>query len=347
MQPRIRYAVISVLIASAPIAFTVMAGRPADAPGAADPMWRTLVLGAAQWYPWTLVAPIIDRRVRRQSVSAWALARSCVDHGLLLLLFSALHCTVVYAVTDALDASEPRTVAGLVFGSLARDLVLYSVLAAGFTIAESRRRQTEIAERLRAELAEARLDALRQQLNPHFLFNTLNHIVTELRCAEVAPAVRMLLARGDLLRDVLRERGQQIPLRDELGMVERYLAIERERFADRLSVQVTFEPRTLDALVPSLLLQPLVENVVRHGVSSTDGRCRVALTARADRDRLRINIQDDGPGLAAAPATTSGIGLTNTAERLRVLYGSDHTFEIRPAEDGGTLVCIDLPFRRS
>ena len=131
-------------------------------------------------------------------------------------------------------------------------------------IAESRRRQTEVAERLRAEVAEARLDALRQQLNPHFLFNTLNHIVMQLRTHHVEPAQRMLLALSDLLRDVLRERAQVIPLRDEVRIVERYLEIERERFGDRLQAQVTFEPKALDALVPSLILQPLLELSLIH-----------------------------------------------------------------------------------
>jgi LytS/YehU family sensor histidine kinase len=236
-----------------------------------------------------------------------------------------------------------------------RDLLpgalLYTAIAVGFTVFEARRRQTEIAERLRAEVAEARLDALRQQLNPHFLFNTLNHIVSELRSLRsqaVEPALKMLLALSDLLRDVLRERAQLIPLRDEVRMVERYLEIERARFGDRLQAEVTFEPRVLDALVPSLLLQPLLENAMRHGVSAVDGRCRLSLTVRARDERVLIEVRDAGPGMDPARTdATPGVGLRNTSERLKYLYGGDHTLDFRTLEAGGLLVAIDLPFKRS
>ena len=107
----------------------------------------------------------------------------------------------------------------------------------------------------------------------------------------------MLLALSDLLRDVLRERAQLIPLRDEVRMVERYLEIERARFGDRLQAEVTFEPRALDAMVPSLILQPLLENAMRHGVSAADGRCRLGLTVRTRGDRVLIEVRDAGPGL--------------------------------------------------
>jgi LytS/YehU family sensor histidine kinase len=223
-------------------------------------------------------------------------------------------------------------------------------MTASFTVAEARRRQTEVAERLRAEVAEARLTALRQQLNPHFLFNTLNHIVSELRTLksnDVEPALRMLLALSDLLRDVLRERAHVIPLRDEVRMVERYLEIERARFGDRLQAEVTFEPKALDAMVPSLMLQPLLENAMRHGVSAVNGRCRLQLTVRTRDDRIQIEVRDAGPGMDPAKSETApGVGLRNTIERLKYLYGEDHTFALKAVDGGGLLVAIDLPFRR-
>jgi LytS/YehU family sensor histidine kinase len=158
----------------------------------------------------------------------------------------------------------------------------------------------------------------------------------------------MLLALSDLLRDVLRERTQLIPLRDELRMVERYLEIERARFGDRLQAELRFEPRVMDALVPSLLLQPLLENAMKHGVSAVDGRCRVALTVRSQDNRVRIEVRDEGPGLNPAKAgATQGVGLGNTRERLKYLYADDHTFDLRTLEGGGLMVAIDLPFRRS
>ncbi|HEX5577582.1 MAG TPA: histidine kinase, partial [Gemmatimonadaceae bacterium] len=192
--------------------------------------------------------------------------------------------------------------------------------------------------------------------NPHFLFNTLNHIVSELRSLrsrDVEPALRMLLALSDLLRDVLRERAQLIPLRDEVRMVERYLEIERARFGERLQAEVTLETRALDAQVPSLLLQPLLENAMKHGVSQADGVCRLALAVRVQGDRLNITVRDGGPGLvetaAPSPASTpgsTGVGLQNTSERLRYLYGDDHELRLSTLDGGGLLVALDLPFRR-
>lgn len=263
----------------------------------------------------------------------------------------------MYFVNGITLEGQRRPFSTSLIGDLIPTAILYSAIAAGFTITETRRRHTEVAERLRAEVAEARLDALRQQLNPHFLFNTLNHIVSELRSLrsrDVEPALRMLLALSDLLRDVLRERAQLIPLRDEVRIVERYFEIERARFGERLQAEVTLEPRALDAQVPSLLLQPLLENAMKHGVSRTDGVCRVALVARVQADRLHITIRDGGPGLDrsgrpdAAPSeqSSTGLGLQNTAERLRYLYGDDHDFELTTLDGGGLLVAIDLPFRR-
>jgi len=260
---------------------------------------------------------------------------------------------VTHAVTREIEPRATGTLWRSIRGTAPPDAILYVAIAAGFTIAESRRRQTEVAERLRAEVAEARLDALRQQLNPHFLFNTLNHIVSELRSVqrpEVEPAIGTLLALSDLLRDVLRERAQLIPLHDEVRMVERYLEIERARFGDRLQAEITFEPRALDALVPSLLLQPLLENAMRHGVSATDGRCRLALSVRTRDERVLIEVTDAGPGLTSDPATAEsreGIGLRNTVERLTYLYGADHTFTLRTLDRGGLRVAIDLPYRRT
>lgn len=350
MRQRLRYAVISILIASVPVALMVLAIREPREPGfPVEPLREVLAFGAALWYPWVFVAPLIDRQVRRSRFRTWTeRGQSLARHLLLLAAFAVLHGTVVGGVARSLYPNENRPLWRSIRSQLLPDVLLYSAIASGFGIAEARRRQTEIAERLRAEVAEARLDALRQQLNPHFLFNTLNHIVMRLRAQEVEPATRMLLTLSDLLRDVLRERAQLIPLRDEVKMVERYLEIERERFGERLQAEIRFEPRALDALVPSLLLQPLLENAMRHGVSVTDGCCRLSLAIRTAGERLAIEVRDAGPGLdpsqAALPA---GVGLSNTSERLKYLYGADHAFQLKTLEGGGLLVAIDLPFRRS
>jgi sensor histidine kinase YesM len=327
------------------VVLAAVATRSPEGGQAAPPLWLVIGSSAVQWYPWAIVAPFIDWRVRRSrpvSRSQWLGVIS--GHLALWASFSIAH-SVFDAIVSRTLWREP--VPYFNWFRMVPDGVLYLAITAAFTIAETRRRQTEVAEGLRAEVAEARLDALRQQLNPHFLFNTLNHIVMQLRSREVAAAERMLLSLSDLLRDVLRERAQLIPLRDEVRMVERYLEIERERFGDRLEAEVTFEPRALDALVPSLLLQPLLENAMRHGVSAADGHCRLRVSARSSGGRLFIDVRDAGPGIATAnPSPSAGVGLTNSAERLRYLYGQDHSFTLRTLDEGGLLVSLDLPFRR-
>ena len=353
MLPRLRYAAITILIASVPVMLMVLAeSGPSERGFPPEPVRAVAIYGAAQWYPWAILAPFIDRLVRRSRPKttrdrAWVIGR----HVALAAAFLVVYAAVMNATTRWMELQEARSFLMSLWSQVVPTAILYTAIAIGFTVAESRRRQTEIAERLRAEVAEARLDALRQQLNPHFLFNTLNHIVSELRTLGregAEPALRMLLALSDLLRDVLRERAQLIPLRDELRMVERYLEIERARFGNRLQAELKFEPRVMDALVPSLLLQPLLENAMRHGVSAADGLCRVSLTARSHEDRVRIEVRDEGPGLdPAKAAATHGVGLGNTSQRLKYLYGADHTFALKTLDGGGLLVAIDLPFRRS
>ena len=356
MRPRLRYALLTFLIASVPIVLMLLATR-GSSENPAQPLLQTFAYGAAEWYPWALVAPFIDRRIRRSSRRRADRPRAIAGHVALAVLFLVAHAFLMFMVNATFVEGDGRPFPAMLAGDIMPTAILYCAIAGGFTITETRRRQTEVAERLRAEVAEARLDALRQQLNPHFLFNTLNHIVSELRSLrsrDVEPALRMLLALSDLLRDVLRERAQLIPLREEVRMVERYLEIERARFGERLQAEITLEPRALDAQVPSLLLQPLLENAMKHGVSQTDGVCRLALAVRVQGDRLNITIRDGGPGLdhAGAPSRasstqgTTGVGLKNTSERLRYLYGDDHDLRLSTLDGGGLLVAIDLPFRR-
>jgi two-component system, LytTR family, sensor kinase len=231
---------------------------------------------------------------------------------------------------------------------LAMDFVIYSAIVGAYYALDYRRqlRQREMAaSQLQASLSQARLQALRAQLNPHFLFNTLNAISVLALKGQGEAVAQTLSQLSELLRLSL-DAGlpQEVPLEEELEFTDRYLAIQRIRFADRLTVARTVDPDTLGALVPSLLLQPLVENAVMHGVGLQPGPGRIEIHAVKCGDRLRIQVVDSGPGFPAADARREGIGLANTRARLEQLYPADYRLDT--GGDNGARVAIDLPFRR-
>jgi LytS/YehU family sensor histidine kinase len=211
---------------------------------------------------------------------------------------------------------------------------------------EAREREAH-ASRLAAQLAEARLGALRMQLNPHFLFNSLNAIAVLVRDQNTRDASRMLELLGGVLRQVLHgEKRQEITLEDELRFIEKYLAIEQVRFSDRMHVRWAIDPLLNDALVPEFILQPLVENAIRHGVAKRSESGTVQVTASVDAETLVLSVQDDGPGIDPASTDVAGVGLANTRERLATLFGGAASLELRRAERGGTIATIRLPLRR-
>src|SRR5262245_3556610 len=201
------------------------------------------------------------------------------------------------------------------------------------------------ASRLVAQLAEARLGALRTQLHPHFLFNSLNAIAVLVREQNTPAASRMLELLGDVLRQVLRaDQPQEIPLANELAFLERYLAIEQVRFSDRLRVQWSIDPAVRQALVPGFVLQPIVENAVKHGVARRADAGRIEISARLDAGSLELAVDDDGVGFS--PSQQEGVGLSNTRERLATMYGDSGRLTIARSASGGTRVVLRLPFRR-
>jgi hypothetical protein len=235
-------------------------------------------------------------------------------------------------------------------------VLYFAVLSAGFArdyflryrsrLEESVRLQAETA-RLHAQLADARLGALRAQLDPHFLFNTL-HAISSLVERDPRGVRRMIARLSELLRHSLEEgTEQEIPLRQELAFLDRYLEIMRIRFQGTLDVTVDADAEVQDALVPTLVLQPLVENAVKHGVSKVEGSGRITIRARRDGDRTVLTVQDNGPGFGAADAPgEDGVGLRNTRERLEQLYGSAQSLTLREVDgDGGLIAEIVLPFQ--
>jgi LytS/YehU family sensor histidine kinase len=185
-------------------------------------------------------------------------------------------------------------------------------------------------------------------LNPHFLFNAMNTIAMQVRKSANDDAVRMLAGLSDLLRYMLEDsRPPEVPLGEELAFVQRYLAIEQVRFQDRLQIEVDAAPGTSDALVPTLILQPLVENAIRHGISRRVQAGTLTIRARRTDDFLILQVEDDGPGLAsdATPQPGTGLGLRNTRARLAQLYQANQDLELATSPTGGTLVTIRLPYR--
>jgi two-component system LytT family sensor kinase len=201
--------------------------------------------------------------------------------------------------------------------------------------------------RLQTQLTRAQLEALKMQLHPHFLFNTL-HSISALLHRDPDSADRMIARLGDFLRLTLENSGaQEVSLKKELDFLTCYLEIERVRFQDRLTTSIEVEPSALDAAVPNLILQPIVENAIRHGVAQTRGPGRVEISAKREHGSLRIRVRDNGPGVAAITrpddGLKGGLGLSNTRARLEQLYGAAHRLELENAPGGGLLVTLEIP----
>lgn len=228
------------------------------------------------------------------------------------------------------------------------DLLTYGIVLsvdAGFRLSRQARDRNLRAVQLERQLAQARLEALRMQLQPHFLFNTLNSAVMLVRQGANAEATSVLVQISELLRYVLDERETMVPLRDELHFLRRYLDLEQVRFRDRLVVEAAVPDALLEAEVPNLILQPIVENALRHGIGARTGVGHLAIRARRNGHGLELEIEDDGPGLK--PGWTleqnAGVGLTTTVRRLQELFGSGFRFEIGAGSGGGTRVTLGLP----
>lgn len=208
------------------------------------------------------------------------------------------------------------------------------------------------ASQLEAKLATAQLHALKMQLHPHFLFNTL-HSISELVHDDPARAESMIVRLSDFLRLTLDHVGiPEVPVSEEIDFLRRYLEIEQMRFEDRLTVEWEIDPETLVSRVPNLILQPIVENALKHGISRNTKRGVVRISCKQDGGRLALTVYDNGPGprRTASPDATplrEGVGLNNTRSRLERLYGADHHIGFRQAPEGGFLVSIHIPMRRS
>lgn len=242
------------------------------------------------------------------------------------------------------EAFEPLLAKTFLFNALVYWVIVISVHALAY-YRESVERQRQAAE-LEHRLAEARLKALQMQLNPHFLFNTL-HSISALMHRDVELADRMVSRLSELLRYALESTDdQEVELRRELEFLDRYLEIERVRFGDRLSVLISVDGSCMDMKVPNLVLQPLVENAIRHGIAPHARRGVLEIGGHVEGGRLILEVTDNGGGLMETRTGRRGIGLENTRARLRALYGEEQGLELENRSEGGTRVRVTIPVRR-
>jgi two-component system LytT family sensor kinase len=324
--------------------------------GKSPARWPSLlVLNCTYWYVWALFTPSIVWLSQRFRLERQGLGRAILVHVPAVALYSLAHIAAMGAVQwwmvtlDGRPFSWWYEVKRSALQNFDWEMMTYWAIAglshALLYYGESRRRALR-ASQLETRLVEAQMAALRQQLQPHFLFNTL-HAISALMHSNVEAADRTLTLLSDLLRMTLENMGQQeIPLQEELDFLGKYLEIEQTRFADRLVVTFEIQPETLDVLVPTLLLQPLVENAIKHGISRKSGPGRIQITARRDDTKLWIEIRDNGRGLSetALIALQKGIGVSTTRARLQHQFGADFRFEFHRLDEGVAVV-VALPWR--
>jgi two-component system, LytTR family, sensor kinase len=310
--------------------------------------WLSIRMSLVETYVWALLTPLVMMLAHRFPFTRATLTTSLPLHIAASLIVSFLKLIADQMLRRMLFGFSTY----VLVTSLAPNLLFYwGIVAAahGFAYYRSSKERELRASQLEARLAEARLQVLRMQLHPHFLFNTL-HTISELVHEDPETADRMITGLSDLLREVLEagqhEAVQEVPLRRELDILDRYIEIQQARFGDRLRLEITVEPGLHRALVPHLLLQPLVENAIRHGLSTRADAGRIRIGVRGEAGTLALRIQDDGGGLDGIDSHhQERVGLGNTRARLSALYGDAHRVDIQNASGGGVIVTVIMPLK--
>jgi two-component system, LytTR family, sensor kinase len=320
-----------------------------------DAFGLLLTLNLGYWYSWAVLAPTILWLTRRFPFDRRSWKVAVPVHVVGVLVATSLHVVlacvqrmaIYWMIGESMD-TWLHEMQEMLFLNFDWEMMTYwTIVGVGTAMKymhEARARELNAAQ-LETRLVEARLHTLQRQMQPHFLFNTLNTI-SALMHRDVDAADAMIARLSDLLRMSLQRVGmQEVPLKEELDFLSKYLEIEQTRFRDRLTVVFDVQADTLHALVPNLLLQPLVENAIKHGIGPRPTPGQIAVRARINGAMLELDVQDNGVGLSAARLTdfNRGVGLSNTRSRLDHLYGSLHRFEFRQPAEGGLLVCIAIP----
>lgn len=313
-----------------------------------------LLFASGDWLLYAFLTPAVFAIARR-----WPLSRPrLLPHALLHLAVSLLFCAAwagagtllkMAVLENPFDRGPGVAFVSWFFITLPFGTAVYfAVVGIEHAIryfVEARDRELQMA-RLSEQLSGARFAALQAQLNPHFLFNTLNTIAVLVRDGDRTGAARMIEQLGDVLRRTLsRHRTNEVTLDEELDLVRQYLAIEEARFSDRLRPEFAVDESALSAAVPSFALQHLVENAIRHGIARRPGAGRIGVTARRDGGMVELTVRDDGIGFDPDAAVPSGHGIANTRERLRALYGERASLTVAPDPAGGTVATLRLPYR--
>ena len=302
---------------------------------------------------WALATPLVFWLARRIRIERNNWRRSVLLHVIISVALSVPMITIDYLIYmiqigSGGNLTMLRTFK-FVFYNLDRSLLIYwliVLISHAFNYYNSYRKGELKASQLRTQLVQAQLEALKMQLHPHFLFNTL-HSISALLNQDVEAARSMISRLGDFLRLTLENAGtQEVTVQQELEFLNGYLEIERIRFQDRLTTSVKVDPDVLDQRVPNLILQPLVENALRHAISNSNGgRIEIVVTPR--NGMLRIEVKDNGPGMrlvrSISDRSKTGLGLANTKARLERLYGSKHSLALANEPAGGLVVTMELP----
>jgi signal transduction histidine kinase len=318
----------------------------------------SLACGCALWFWWALVVYLLWRSTSRWPSALRMSFRTVIVHPLIAVGVATLHLGFLQEATQLIVRLGPEAVKaeyrGLDFFCLPRfgvELLMYGLCwlacAAVNTQLVAQRDSLRSLE-LERQLASAHLRALQMQLEPHFLFNTLNAVTTLVELGRREQALETLAHLNTVLKLVLkRNTSSKIPLAQELEVLESYLAIEQVRFADRLRVDINLDPNTLDGLVPCFLLQPIVENAIRHGIAHCEDSGWIETSAQRVGTRMRLQVRDNGPGMNGGSTSGFGLGLSNTKERLAHFYQSDYEFHTFQPESGGFQVSITIPYEKA
>lgn len=329
------------------ILFSIQASARPRTPNGRPLSWtEALTIGFVEITGWVLMALVAFAVARRVPIQ-----RGRMIWFVLVYLASMMGAFVVLASWRVLVFGPTGRGAitfwqGIVLGGALKALIYSLLLGVGYALVyASQLHERELREaQLETELLSAHLNVLKMQLQPHFLFNTLNSI-SSLMYADVGAADRMVARLADFLRQTLRTLDtQEVTLQEEMNFLTLYLDIERTRLRDRLEISLDVDEGARVALVPHLILQPLVENAIRHAIAPRVEGGRVTILAKRHGDRLQLVVRDDGPGLPSAPNPT-GVGLRNTRQRLQHLYPGTHRFAMRDGPDGGAEVEVEIPYR--